>query len=199
MVTRVKICGMTRVQDVEAAAALGAYAVGFVFEPSSSRYVGTRVDLEELVGAVPPMVEAVAVFASFHSNERLPARIGAVQAFDAPVGLPQKRILAFRQRDLTVEGVVAAAHGADAVLLDAYDPAAYGGTGKTVDLGFAAELRQALPIPMVLAGGLTPQNVAEAVKRVRPFAVDVSSGVELEPGVKDAEKMRSFLDAARNA
>lgn len=88
---------------------------------------------------------------------------------------------------------------ASAIMLDAYKDGAYGGTGHTVDWGVAAEIVARSERPVILAGGLTPENVAEAVRRVRPFAVDVASGIEKEPGVKDPYKMAAFIDAARSA
>lgn len=199
---KVKICGLTRQEDAELAVELGAFAAGFVFEPTSRRYVGSQhwspTWLEGLAA------EVVAVHGT--APEPLPKLpFSAVQSIEWPHGVActgaQMLIKVVRPRGgRDLAAAVAQAEGFDWVLLDAYDPEQFGGTGKSVDLELArdvvAGLRGAHPCCQIgLAGGLTPGNVARAAQSVQPDYVDVASGVESSPGVKDAEKMRAFFGA----
>lgn len=196
LVCAVKICGLTRQADAELAAELGATALGFVFEPSSPRFVGDGWYPDWLSGLG---VERVAVFG--------PYRPGVADRFDrfqatrwdgATPECPSRihRIAAVRVRaGDTVESILAQVGDADRLLLDAYDPGGYGGMGRLVDWTLAAEVVRASPVPVTLAGGLTPENVAEAAAAVRPAMVDVSSGVEAAPGVKDEARLKAFFDA----
>jgi phosphoribosylanthranilate isomerase len=197
-VTRVKICGLTRLEDVEAAVEAGADAVGFVFEPSSKRFVSSSLALE-LAAPVPPFVTRVGVFGNFHW-EFPSAAVDALQA----IGLHEKpcekrKIIAIRDSRSTasVAEIASKVEAFDAVHLDPFDDQKFGGTGKLFDWDFAAEIVAGLSKPVILAGGLTPENVGEAIRRVRPYAVDVSSGVEASPGIKDRVKIRDFLHACR--
>lgn len=197
--TRVKICGLTNYKDAELAIELGADAIGFVHEPSSPRCIGD-FDLDWLK-KLPPVPVKVAVFGKVFG----PAFAGL---FDLIQGAewqdyPEpatKRIHVLRVREgqkardfeqLTVNS--------SAILLDTYKDGAYGGTGHTFDWNVAAEIVQCADRPVILAGGLNPDNVAEAVRRVRPFMVDVSSGIEDRPGLKDARKLADFIAAAKEA
>ncbi|MEA2553064.1 MAG: phosphoribosylanthranilate isomerase [Fimbriimonadaceae bacterium] len=190
---------------------LGADAFGFVYEPSSFRYVGDNTDIAKFVGSLPPYAFAVAVYGEVNtlypgfqavqfeqegsaaqSGGVLPAGIMTLR-FDtsttAAMALDAARIHLRNRRTFPVRGV----------LIEAHHPEQRGGTGVKLDLDFAAEFVQRCPVPVILAGGLNPDNVAEAVERVRPYAVDVSSGVEETPGVKSAFLMRDFIQAARGA
>lgn len=192
---RVKICGLTRAEDVDAAIELGADALGFVLEPTSPRYVGD--EHEHLTMRVPPFIDRVAVFG--RTRDISLAGFEAVQAVEWPV-MPRvsiRRIHALRVQGLLPTEVPAEWLGADALLLDSYKEGLYGGTGLSMDWGFASSVVRAFPKHVILAGGLTPENVAEAIRIVRPYAVDVSSGVESSPGFKDHGKMRAFVQAAR--
>jgi phosphoribosylanthranilate isomerase len=205
MATAVKICGMTRVEDALAAARAGAHAIGLVFHAASPRSVAPE-RAAQIVHALPPFVTSVALFV-----DAQPEFIRAVLDV-VPVDLlqfhgtePPEYCAAFGRRWLKairvapgVDLLQCAARyaGATALLLDAYSPAAHGGTGQSFDWGL---IPSSLPLPIVLAGGLTPQNVGEAVRRVRPWAVDVSSGVERDKGIKDAAKIAAFIRGARDA
>lgn len=203
--TFVKICGITRLEDAQAAVAAGADALGFVFHPPSPRALG--IDrAAAITAALGPFVTTVALFvdaepdwvagvlaatgihlAQFHGQET-PEYCAA---FRRPY------IKAIRMAP-GLDPVAAAARyaGAAACLFDTWDPDRPGGTGMTFDW---ARLPRALARPLVLAGGLTPENVATAVRSVRPYAVDVSSGVETGPGCKDERLIRALLAAVRRA
>lgn len=199
MAVRVKICGLTRVDDVLAAVEAGADALGFVFEASSPRYVGSR--WTDLLREVPPYVYRVAVFGP--APKAIPDGVHAVQAIwsgvqDQPKGID--RIGVFRLKaGQGIAAIIQEAVEYPAILLDAFDPAAYGGTGKTVDFELARQVVEASKTRVVLAGGLTPDNVADAIRQVQPFAVDVSSGVEESRGIKSAELVFRFVQAAKSA
>lgn len=200
---RVKICGLTRIEDVRAACAAGADALGFVFYEKSPRRVSPG-QAAGLVAAMPPFVQSVGLFV-----DASPAFIDAVLA-RVPLDLLQFHgdespsacrrhgrpyIKALRVRPGT-DLLECAARYRDArgLLLDAYVPGVPGGTGERFDWSL---LPDTLPLPVVLSGGLTPENVAEAVRRVRPWAVDVSSGVEASKGIKDARRVAQFIFEAK--
>lgn len=195
--TRIKICGLTRPEDVELAIGLGVNAVGFVLEPSSPRCV-SKETLAELLRRVPANVDAVLVFGP--SPERLPESVrSAVQSLP-PRPATDRWLGCLRlRRDRPPGPVPHELESAEAIVLDAFHPSAYGGTGRTVDWDVAAGIVRAWPKPIVLAGGLTPDNVAEAVDRVSPWGVDVSSGVEQRPGIKDRSLLIDFVRAVRDA
>ncbi len=197
----IKICGITRLTDALHATGQGADALGFVFWPRSPRYI-TPGRAAEIIAELPEPVEKVGVFVdeSIESIQAAVSRAGltTVQlhgdeppAYAAALGLP---IL----RALRVEELIGSDWPAETTfLLDAIDPAARGGTGAVIDWRRAAVAARERRV--VLAGGLTPENVGEAIARVRPFGVDVSSGVEQAPGVKDFGKVTRFLANARAA
>ena len=196
---KVKICGLTRQQDAELACALGADAIGFIHERTSPRFIGDEI--EPWMNRLPPLVLKVAVFGKV---DRSPHKgvydlVQGVEWNEFPESA-NTRIHVIRLRtgqkasDLTQQMV-----NASAILLDAYKEDAYGGTGHVVDWDLAAEIVQRAERPVILAGGLNPDNVAQAVRRVRPYAVDVSSGIEDRPGIKDSIKLRDFIQAAREA
>lgn len=191
MVTRVKICGLTRQADAELAIELGAHAIGMVREPSSSRYMSSVPDWwRELA----PYAVRVAVYGPFIAEMHADA-FDRFQAHEFSDGGPSTfRSISTLNRIPSTGDVLPEA---SAYLLDAFSPDAYGGTGKTVDWPKAAEFVAWSPRPVILAGGLTPENVRDAIDIVRPWAVDVCSGVEVSPGVKDSSKLKAFLDACR--
>ena len=205
MRTRVKVCGITRVADALAAAEAGADAIGLVFYPPSPRHVeiGQAV---EIVRQLPPFVTTVALFVNaedrviadvvrdvgvdllqFHGDE--------TPAFCARHGRPWLRALRMRP-DIDLRQEAESFGAARGLLLDAYRPGVPGGTGDTFDW---QRVPQDLAPRVILAGGLDPANVGSAVQALRPYAVDVSGGVEAEKGIKDPDKIRAFIDEVRRA
>lgn len=205
MNTRVKICGITNVADGQAAAEAGADLIGLMFYEPSPRYVSLAA-AAAIARALPPEVQRVGVFVN-PTTELVRRAIGECQLsllqfhgdeppdFCTQFGLMSLK--AFRIRDAASLDALPN-YATDAYLLDAYSPEARGGTGEKFNWDLAVEA-QKFGKPIFLAGGLTPANVAAAVKQVQPFAVDVSSGVESAPGKKDPVKVRAFIQAARGA
>jgi phosphoribosylanthranilate isomerase len=205
--THVKVCGITNLEDALAALDAGADMLGFNFYRRSPRYV-SPLDSRRIIERLPGGVSCVGVFV----NEPAPADVASIareagldavqlHGDEAPEYCRSLRglttIKALRVgADYNVES--AAACGTDAVLLDAYVAGTRGGTGHTFDWTLAALTRERVP-RLFLAGGLTPDNVAEAVAAVRPYAVDVCSGAETSPGRKDPELMRRFVEQVREA
>jgi phosphoribosylanthranilate isomerase len=199
---KIKICGITNPEDALIAVAAGADALGFVFFRGSPRYISPE-QADAIIRRLPPFVQSVGLFV----NEE-PATVNSVaercgldlvqlhgeESPDYCVAIKRRIIKAFRVKDVSslddMENYRVAA-----CLLDAWSPAAHGGTGTTFNWEIAA--RAAASQPIILAGGLTPENVAGAVATVNPYAVDVSSGVESAPGKKDAALIRAFVSAAR--
>ena len=198
----IKVCGLTRREDVEAAVRHGATAIGFVFWPGSPRRVAPDV-AAAIVRSLPAEVLTVGVFVdeSLAVMRDVSATVGlrAIQLHgNEPSSYAQ--VLDFQVLKALGVGQVAEAPGWPAdtlILLDAIDPVSRGGTGTRVDWIAAADVAKSRRV--VLAGGLTPENVSEAVTVVRPFGVDVSSGVERSPGIKDEDKVRRFVTEARQA
>ena len=210
---RVKVCGVTGPEEARRVAELGADAVGLNFYPASPRYVApprAAAILEEL----PPFVEAVGLFVNVPLREataRLASfpRVRCVQwhgeGCEPPDGSGYALVPAFPVRDVGSLSAITTyldrcrhvGRLPAAVLVDAHLPGQYGGTGQTAPWHLLASFRPG--VPLVLAGGLTPENVAEAVRLVRPYAVDVASGVESAPGRKDLDKVRQFIERARAA
>jgi phosphoribosylanthranilate isomerase len=203
--TRIKICGITRPEDALAAASGGADAIGLVFYADSPRAV-TVQEAKDIAQVLPPFVTLVSLFvnapAETISNVLSQVPVGLIQfhgdedsRFCREFGRPW--IKALRVRDsMNVAKEAAALSGATGVLLDAWQEGVPGGTGRTFDCALANEQ---LPLPMVLAGGLDEVNVGDAIGGLRPWAVDVSGGVEASPGIKDAEKIQRFVAAVRAA
>ncbi len=203
MPTRVKICGITRPQDGLAAAAAGAHAIGLVFHPASPRYV-TAAQAREIVAALPPLVSVVGLFVDAAEGvirdllARVPLDLiqfhGAEPAQDCR-RFGRRYLKALHAKPgLDLAAAAAPYDDAAGLLLDAFVPGVPGGSGQTFDW---AAVPAGLPRPLLLAGGLDAGNVAAAIRRLRPWAVDVSSGVESAPGVKDAEKIGMFMQAVR--
>lgn len=205
MKTAVKICGITRVEDALTAARCGAHAIGLVFYGPSPRYV-TPQQAADIVRALPPFVTPVGLFVDAAEDEvrDIAARVrvqmlqfhGAeTPEFCARFELPYLKAVRVR-REIDLLQYARDFPGAKALLLDAYQEGLHGGTGAVFDWDL---IPPALPLPVVLSGGLHPENVADAIRRVRPCAVDVSSGVELARGIKDASKIEAFVNGVRNA
>lgn len=203
-VVKVKIEGITTAQDAEMAIDAGADALGFVFYPPSPR----SVDIEtarEIVRGMPPFVTSVGVFVneSVEQVRRVREGVGLVavqlhgdETPEMVRALGPGVIKAFRVGPDFSPDIIEA-YGVSTFLLDAYRKDLPGGTGEVFDWEIAIECRRRGRL--ILAGGLTPENVAEAVRKVRPYAVDVASGVESEPGRKDHSKVRAFIQAAKGA
>jgi phosphoribosylanthranilate isomerase len=209
---RVKICGLTREEDLAVAIDTGADAVGFlVGVPSSPRNL-TLERAETLLGQVPVLVDSVVVTAPKSIDwlaklcERLkPSAIqihGKEQLDSSKVRdkIKYSRLIktVYVTEDALNERVIENLKTFDAVLLDSFSKGQYGGTGKIHDWTVSRQIKEAVaPVPVVLAGGLKPENVKEAVLAVEPYAVDVASGVETSPGVKDHMKVRAFVENAK--
>jgi phosphoribosylanthranilate isomerase len=199
----VKICGITRQQDADAAVAAGANALGFVFWPESPRCIDPY-RARSIVATLPPFVTAVGLFVNqqveYINGVASLVRLGAVQLHGdespedaAMIGRPIVKAIGIAAGAAGVDLAIIDRWGGRVIpLLDAYDPARRGGTGRVVD--WTAAARIARRRPTLLAGGLTPDNVADAIIRVQPFGVDVSSGVETSPGIKDRARLRALFE-----
>jgi phosphoribosylanthranilate isomerase len=205
MKTAVKICGVTRTEDALEAARQGAHAIGFVFYRPSPRFVEPDA-AAAIVRALPPFVTAVGLFVDAGEDEvRSIASRSGVQLlqfhgaesteFCARFALPFMKAVRVRP-GIDLLQYALDFRNAKALLLDTFQEGLHGGTGAVFDWNL---IPQALPLPIVLSGGLTPDNVTEAVRRVKPWAVDVSSGVEVRKGIKDAHKIAAFITGVRNA
>ncbi len=203
--TRSKICGITRPEDGLLAASQGADAIGLVFYPPSPRYVAA-LQAREVMNALPPFVTTVGLFVDadeaevravlqqapldllqFHGNED--------EAYCASFGRPYFKAIRMAEGvDLAEEAARYAS--ASALLLDSYQKGVPGGTGHAFDW---ARIPEGLAKPIILAGGLGPENIEEAIRSVRPYAVDVSSGVEAAKGIKDADKVIAFMRGVERA
>jgi len=204
MRTRVKICGITRVADAQAAARSGADAIGLVFYPPSPRFLSLQ-QARALRRALPPFVSAVALFVNA-SREEVERVLDAVwpdalqfhgeetPEFCESFRVPYLKACRVRQGVDLLE-YLRPYRGASGWLADAYVEA-YGGTGTSFDWSIVPRER---PLPLVLSGGLTSENVGDAIRVVRPWGVDVSSGVESAKGIKDAAKIAAFIEEVRNA
>ncbi|MDH3310386.1 MAG: phosphoribosylanthranilate isomerase [Gammaproteobacteria bacterium] len=205
MRTRVKICGITRTEDALAAAQAGADAIGLVFEPKSPRGVKPEQALI-ITRALPPFVTVVGLFvnAAFDTVEtvlkRVPLDLLQFHGDETPEQCRRYHrpyIKAIHMRDkVNLPDQARRYSDAEGLLLDTATADIAGGSGQVFDWN---RVTANLGKPVILAGGLTPENVGEAVRTVRPFAVDVSSGVEQSKGIKDAQKISAFIEAVRKA
>jgi len=202
--TRIKICGITRDEDLHCAVAAGADAIGLVFYAPSPRYLAAS-RAAELVRRLPPFVTTVGLFVNEPAAnvkavlQKLPLQLLQFhgeedEAYCAAFGLPYIKAARMKPGLDLLEYAKSFASSA-ALLLDAHVDS-YGGSGKTFDWSL---IPAGLPLPLVLSGGLHAGNVAQALAAVKPWAVDVSSGVEAAPGVKDAEKIARFIAEVRKA
>jgi phosphoribosylanthranilate isomerase len=199
----IKICGITRLEDAGLAADLGAAAVGFIFWPASPRFIDPH-RARPIVRALPPFVAPIGVFVN-QPLEYVRAvaslvRLAAVQMHgdepDAYIQQIDHRVIrAIGLAGPDAESRAMALPPRVTVLLDAHDPDTRGGTGRTID--WSAASRVARGRRTILSGGLHADNVAEAIAVVRPYAIDVSSGVEKSPGVKDPDRLRAFFERVR--
>lgn len=199
---RIKICGITNLEDALLAAELGANALGFIFFAKSPRSVAPEA-AREIIRRLPPFVVTVGVFVDEDAAvvEDLAARAGldwvqlhGQETPDYCRNLSRRVMKAFRIKDEnSLKGLAPYRGAVQAFLLDTYKKGQTGGTGETFDWELARQAQDYGPI--VLAGGLTPDNVAQAIATARPQAVDVASGVEAVPGKKDPDKLRAFFRA----
>ncbi len=201
--TRVKICGVTRVEDAAAAVGCGAHALGVILVEDTPRYLGDRPELiRQIVRAAGPYVTVVAVVRALSHVMRFDAfGFGAVQYYQDDMGaewvggLARIRVVRVGDPNAPVSDLGAD----DAILLDSYDPNRLGGAGRIFDWQAGARIAGMIGLPTVVAGGLNPANVGEAIRAIRPYAVDVSSGVESAQGIKDPGLVRSFIEAVQRA
>ena len=200
----VKICGITNLEDALLAADLGADALGFIFYPPSPRSVAPDA-ARAIIAQLPPFVTTVGVFVDEEAATVKELAVGVgldwlqLHGRETPEycrSLDRRIIKAFRiQDEKSLAGLAAYRGAAQAFLLDTYKKGQVGGTGETFDWDLAREARKYGPV--ILAGGLTPENVAQAMDAAQPQAVDVASGVEAAPGKKDPEKLRAFFAAVK--
>jgi phosphoribosylanthranilate isomerase len=203
---KVKVCGITNAEDASAAVEAGADALGFIFYEQSPRYVVPAV-ASRIIAELPPLVLPVGVFvneglatvrsimdtcglamAQLHGDESA--------SYCRELSRPVMKALRLKDRgSLLALAEYQGRGGVRGFVLDSFSEIAYGGTGQVTDWTLAAEVAKSTPI--LLAGGLTPENVAQAVRTVRPYGVDVSSGVESAPGKKEHAKLRAFVEAVR--
>ena len=208
MIPKIKICGITNLHDAHMALGAGADALGFVFYAQSPRHVDRHM-VKAIVSQLPPFVLTVGVFVNetpTHIRDIMDdCRLALAQLHgdETPVfceSLERPALKGIRLRDhrsLLAFAEYRGRAGVRGFVVDAFSEKAYGGTGQQADWGLAAEAAKAAPV--VLAGGLTPNNVQEAIERVQPYGVDVSSGVEVCPGEKDHAKIRAFIHAVRKS
>lgn len=199
--TRIKVCGIRRREDALLAVELGANALGFVFWPNSPRAIDLTA-AREIIDSVPPFVETVGVFVNQRPADvqqmAVRVRLSAVQLHgdEDARGYADCALRVIKALPVGPGFTMAAVEGVPpdvTVLLDAHDPVRRGGTGRPIEWSVAEAAARVRPV--ILSGGLTPDNVRQAVNMVRPYAVDVSSGVERAPGVKDESKLRAFFAA----
>jgi phosphoribosylanthranilate isomerase len=205
MPTRVKICGITRSEDAAAAAHAGTDAIGFVFYPKSPRYIDPA-RARAIAAELPPFISTVGLFVDADAQDVETClrafRLDCLQFHgDETPAYCRQFGVAFLKAVRVKAGLDLLQYGTDfaaaqALLLDAFVDGVPGGTGQRFDWNL---IPRNLPLPIVLSGGLSPDNVSEAVRGVRPWAVDVSSGVESAKGIKDAEKIQRFIRGVRNA
>jgi phosphoribosylanthranilate isomerase len=203
----VKICGITRREDAEAAVDAGADAVGFVFWQESPRYIDP-FRARAIVSALPPFVTPVGVFvdqpAEYVNGVASLAQLGAVQlhgeetiSFARTMKRPVVKAISLHDDTQAAVDGIEMWPARVLILLDVHDPVRRGGTGRTIDWTAAAEVARHRRV--VLAGGLTADNVGDAIARVRPFGIDVSSGVESAPGIKDHGRLKALFEAVHDS
>ena len=200
---KVKICGITNIDDALAAADFGADALGFVFYEKSPRYI-TPAQAQKIIKKLPPVITTVGVFVDMPAREVIKTMaetgidVAQFHGNESPedCAVSKRAIKAIRVRELSDLEVIRH-YSVSAFLLDAWSPEALGGTGQIFNWSVALEAKPLGRI--ILAGGLTQENVAEAVQVVHPYGVDVSTGVESGKGIKDHMKMREFILRAKEA
>lgn len=200
-----KFCGITRSEDAVHAADLGVDAIGLVFYEKSPRFV-TMKQAQDVVKVLPPFICKVGLFVNADPSQvsEVTETVGldllqfhGDETADDCAQFKRPFIKAIRMReDLDFEQAQTEFSGARALLLDAYDKALYGGTGQKFDW---SRIPASAKLPIILAGGITPDNVEEAITTVRPYAVDVSGGIEASKGIKDKDKMNAFIRGVNSA
>jgi phosphoribosylanthranilate isomerase len=204
MLTRVKICGITRIEDALTAIRLGANAIGFIFWDKSARYIDPK-EARKIVMALPPFVTVVGVYVNpssewveetcsiaglnllqFHGDE--------LPEFCSQFPLPYIKAVRIRS-GIDLLQYAAQYSSSNGLLLDSYVEGVPGGTGRTFEWSLIPEN---LSLPLIVSGGLHAKNVCEAIREAKPWAVDVSSGVEITKGIKDADKIAAFMTGVRN-
>ncbi len=201
----VKVCGITNAEDARVAVEAGADAIGLIFVPGTPRYVEVAA-ARAIAAQVPEPVRTVGVFVNEAAEtvnrlaREVPLDVVQLHGAEGPGFLELVEVPCFKAVRVRGEIDVGAlrAYKASAYVLDTYVEGAHGGTGRTFDWDLALPV-VAAGLPVLLSGGLTPDTVAEAVGRIRPYGVDVSSGVEASPGRKDHEKVRAFIARAKGA
>jgi phosphoribosylanthranilate isomerase len=203
--TRVKICGITCVEDAVSVVNAGADAIGLVFYAQSLRFVGIE-QAQKIVAVIPPFVSVVGLFVNASKTEieeilsKLRLDILQFHGDETPSDCEQIKMPYYKairvKADTNLVQYAAKFNSAKALLLDAFSETTMGGTGQTFDWNL---IPANLPKPIILAGGLTAENVGQAIKQVRPYAVDVSGGVESVKGIKDAAKIAAFMQGVSNA
>jgi len=203
VLTRVKICGITQLKDAQAAVDAGVDALGFVFAQSPRRI--SRDLARSIISRLPPYVQTVGVFVGDDPDAEPIADecgLGVLQlhsgySADYVEALSHRRLsLGIRVKDKSSLDNIPGLARASAILLDTFHPNLTGGTGRVFDWKLT-DIAQSLGKPVILSGGLTIDNIQAAIRQVKPYAVDVSSGVETEPGIKDLEKVRQFVERAK--
>ncbi len=201
---KVKVCGITNLQDAQIAVEAGADALGFIIYQKSKRFIKAK-EVRLITSQLPPFVSKVGVFVNEDPRQVLEilsyahldfAQLHGEESPQECEYIGKNRVIkVFRLKSKEeVSKIEPYAGKVRAFLLDTYNAKAYGGTGKPFDWEIALEVKRRFPqVPLILSGGLTPENVSSAVSKVKPFAVDVCSGVELFPGKKDPEKLTFFL------
>jgi len=201
---KIKICGFTNADNAREASLLGIDAIGLVFYDKSPRYVDVESALE-IVNALPPFINRVGLFVNADSSfideilcevplDTLQFHGGESVIECAQYAMPFIKAARVNQ-DTNLKQMADDYHQASGLLLDAFNKDAYGGTGETFDWGLA---KVDIDLPIILAGGLNSSTVAEAIKQINPYAVDVSSGVESEPGMKDIAKIKQFIQQVKS-
>jgi len=200
---KIKICGFTNAEVARAAAFAGADAIGLVFYEPSPRNVSIDI-AREIVAALPPFVNRVGLFVNANPNQidevLCEVSLDTLQFHgdETPLDCAQYHLPFYKAVRVTettdIQQVATKFSAASALLLDAFNPTAYGGTGEAFDWSLA---KVDIDLPIILAGGLTEKNVIEAIAQVNPYAVDASSGVESAKGVKDIDKIRRFISKVR--
>ena len=200
---KIKICGITNAEDALGAVELGADALGFIFHPPSRRYV-TPEKAKGIINQLPPFVFKIGVFVDEEPETILKAvnecRLDGIQLHgrESPEFCAKfrRRVIKGLRPQREEEVTKIADYKVDALLLDSYHPDMEGGTGTTFDWELAVAAKM-FGMPVILSGGLNPENVADAVRLVKPYGIDVASGVETFQGKKDLDKVRDFIEQAR--
>ncbi|WP_456437871.1 phosphoribosylanthranilate isomerase [Desulfurobacterium sp.] len=204
---KIKVCGITNIEDALAAVEAGADAVGFIIFKGSKRYI-SPLEVRHITKELPPFVTKVGVFVNEDRATVLEILSYANLDFAQLHGdetpeycryIGKRRVIkVFRLKDETeVKRVKDYENVASAILLDTFSQDAFGGTGKTFDWNIALKVKEAVNIPLILSGGLNSENVSAAIENIRPYAVDVCSGVESHPGKKDREAVEKFIRTAK--